>query len=121
MKSQNNPVIAVSMLRTPLHWACKKGYLDVAALLLKNGADKNLRSETGETSASLCTNLQILQLLDCSMDPQQILNDSTAHSVMPKYLKNDPVHGNVDSGIPRVRSTGLYKDGEEFIINVLTY
>ena len=95
---------------TPLHWACKKGYLDVAALLLKNGADKNLRSETGETPVSLCTNLQILQLLDCSMDPQHILNDSTAHSVMPKYLKNDPIHGNVDSGIPRVRSSGLYKD-----------
>ncbi|XP_003491648.1 ankyrin repeat domain-containing protein 40-like [Bombus vosnesenskii] len=99
---------------TPLHWACKKGYLDVAALLLKNGADKNIRSEIGETPAFLCINPQILQLLDMPLvmptDSQRVLNESAVHNVMPKYVKSDYVHGATDSGIPRVRNNGLYQD-----------
>ncbi|OAD61946.1 Ankyrin repeat domain-containing protein 40 [Eufriesea mexicana] len=92
---------------TPLHWACKKGSLDVVALLLKNGADKNIRTEIGETSAILCNNPQILQLLDMPTDSQRILNES---AVIPKYIKNDYVHGTVDSGITKIRNNGLYQD-----------
>lgn len=119
-KYQNNDIISIFPLRTPLHWACKKGYLDVAALLLKNGADKNIRSEIGETPAFLCINPQILQLLDMPLvmptDSQRVLNESAVHNVMPKYVKSDYVHGATDSGIPRVRNNGLYQDGEKFVI-----
>ncbi|XP_043528751.1 ankyrin repeat domain-containing protein 40-like [Frieseomelitta varia] len=99
---------------TALHWACKKGYLDVAALLLKNGADKNIRSDIGETPAFLCNNPQILQLLDMPLaipnDSPRVLNEPAIHNVMPKYIKSDYVHGSVDSGIPRIRNNGLYQD-----------
>ncbi|KAK1119008.1 hypothetical protein K0M31_013781 [Melipona bicolor] len=99
---------------TALHWACKKGYLDVAALLLKNGADKNIRSDIGETPAFLCNNPQILQLLDMPLavpnDSPRVLNEPAVHNVMPKYIKSDYVHGSVDSGIPRIRNNGLYQD-----------
>ncbi|KOX68897.1 Ankyrin repeat domain-containing protein 40 [Melipona quadrifasciata] len=99
---------------TALHWACKKGYLDVAALLLKNGADKNIRSDIGETPAFLCNNPQILQLLDMPLavpnDSSRVLNEPAVHNVIPKYIKSDYVHGSVDSGIPRIRNNGLYQD-----------
>ncbi|XP_076635638.1 ankyrin repeat domain-containing protein 40 isoform X1 [Colletes latitarsis] len=95
---------------TPLHWACFVGSLDIAALLLKNGADKNIRSIAAETPMSVCTNPQILQLLSASMDPQLGLNDSTVHDAIPKYLKNDFVHGAADSGIPKVKSNNIYLD-----------
>ncbi|XP_076635639.1 ankyrin repeat domain-containing protein 40 isoform X2 [Colletes latitarsis] len=86
------------------------GSLDIAALLLKNGADKNIRSIAAETPMSVCTNPQILQLLSASMDPQLGLNDSTVHDAIPKYLKNDFVHGAADSGIPKVKSNNIYLD-----------
>ncbi|XP_076379268.1 ankyrin repeat domain-containing protein 40 [Megalopta genalis] len=95
---------------TALHWACKNGYVDVAALLLKNGADKNIRSDFGETPKFLCSNPQILKLLDTSVDTQLTINDATMHDAILKYLKNDLVQGNVDSGIHKVGSNGLYTD-----------
>jgi len=49
--------------RTALHWACKERYLNITILLLKNDANKNLRSEIGEIPASVCSNQQILYLL----------------------------------------------------------
>lgn len=77
---------------TALHWACKQGYLDVAALLLKNGADKNLRSEIGETPASVCSNQQILYLLGISGDNQRIMNESSLHNVAAMYNQADFLH-----------------------------
>ncbi|XP_014483820.1 PREDICTED: ankyrin repeat domain-containing protein 40-like [Dinoponera quadriceps] len=74
---------------TPLHWACKKGYLDVAALLLKNGADKNVRTEAGETAVSLCNNQQILYLLSTSSDVTRVTNDLSLHTVTSAYTQPD--------------------------------
>ncbi|XP_032663691.1 ankyrin repeat domain-containing protein 40-like [Odontomachus brunneus] len=76
---------------TALHWACKKGYLDVAALLLKNGADKNARTETGETTMSLCNNQQILYLLSTSNDTR-ITSDLSLHTVTSAYTQPDFLH-----------------------------
>lgn len=82
--------------RTALHWACKKGYLDVAALLLKNGADKNARSEIEETAASLCSNPQILYLLAMSDDTARIMNDSSLRTVTPTYVQPDFLHATMN-------------------------
>ncbi|XP_076764170.1 ankyrin repeat domain-containing protein 40 isoform X1 [Xylocopa sonorina] len=95
---------------TPLHWACKKGFLDIAALLLKNGADKNIRSDIGETPAFVCTNPQILQLLDVPVDSQRTISEPAVHNAMPKYMKNDYMHGIIDSGIPRIKNNSVYQD-----------
>jgi len=93
-------------LRTALHWACKKGYLDVAALLLKNGADRNLRSEMGEIPASLCSNQQILYLLGINGDVQRIMNDSS-HNVSA-YTQSDFLHASSNNP-SKTRST-IYDD-----------
>lgn len=78
--------------RTALHWACKKGYLDVAALLLKNGADKNVRTETGETTMSLCNSQQILYLLNTNNDATRITSDLSLHTVTSSYTQPDFLH-----------------------------
>ncbi|XP_011646691.1 ankyrin repeat domain-containing protein 40-like [Pogonomyrmex barbatus] len=77
---------------TALHWACKEGHLDIVALLLKNGADKNLRSETGETAAAVCTNQQILYLLGTSGDFERIMYDSPLSAVTSVYAQSDYLH-----------------------------
>ncbi|XP_072765099.1 ankyrin repeat domain-containing protein 40 [Anoplolepis gracilipes] len=77
---------------TALHWACKQGYLDVAALLLKNGANKNVQSDIGETPASVCSNQQILYLLGISGDNQRIMNESSLHTVTSTYNQPDFLH-----------------------------
>ncbi|XP_011701608.1 PREDICTED: ankyrin repeat domain-containing protein 40-like [Wasmannia auropunctata] len=70
---------------TALHWACKEGYVDIAALLLKNGADKNVRSLLGETPASICSNQQIMYLLNTSDDLERIMYDSSLRAVTSEY------------------------------------
>ncbi|EZA56410.1 hypothetical protein DMN91_009839 [Ooceraea biroi] len=92
---------------TALHWACKKGHLLVAALLLKNGADRNLWSEMGETPASLCSNQQILHLLGASSDAQRIMNDSL-HTVTSTYAQPDFLHVATNPSKPR---NNVYDEG----------
>ncbi|XP_014207388.1 ankyrin repeat domain-containing protein 40 isoform X1 [Copidosoma floridanum] len=81
---------------TPLHWACKRNYLDVVALLLKSGADRNVKSDKGATPASVSTNPYILQLLADSSST--CLQDSP--SFAPAYLKNPPLSSRVDMDHP---------------------
>ncbi|XP_031831772.1 ankyrin repeat domain-containing protein 40 isoform X1 [Nomia melanderi] len=100
---------------TALHWACRNGYFDVAALLLMNGAFKYIKSNFGETPKFVSTKPQILKLLD-AVDSKLELNDITMHNNIPKYLKNDFVHGTVDSEIHRMTCNGLYTD--ELILKI---
>ncbi|XP_076243149.1 uncharacterized protein LOC143184648 [Calliopsis andreniformis] len=51
-----------------------------------------------------------------AMDSQQILNESTVHNAISKYVTNDLVHRNVDSRIPVARSSSLHQD--ELILKV---
>ncbi|KAL0130539.1 hypothetical protein PUN28_002282 [Cardiocondyla obscurior] len=81
---------------TALHWACKEGHFDIAALLLKNGADKNLRSDIGETPVSVCSNQQILYLLSTGNDLERTY-DSSMHTVIPAYAQSDFLRPTVNS------------------------
>jgi len=56
---------------------------------LKNGADKNIRSEIGETPASVCSNQQILYLLSTSDDLERIMYDSSLRAVTSVYTPPD--------------------------------
>ncbi|CAH1775626.1 unnamed protein product [Owenia fusiformis] len=52
--------------RTPLHWACTKGYVEVIRLLLNNGAVGNPRMDNGWTPAHCaaeCGRIHVLRAL----------------------------------------------------------
>lgn len=85
----------------PLHWACKNGFVDVVALLLKHHADKNISSVSGETPTSLCSNQQILELLNSNNQPN--LNESMIQQFMPKSIKNE-----LSTNIEPVHQTGVH-------------
>jgi len=81
---------------TPLHWACKRNCVDVVVLLLKNGADRNVTSDKGETAASVTTNPYILQLLGAQQEFSGAVQESPRF--VPNYLKNPPLTSKVDLG-----------------------
>ncbi|KAG7189466.1 hypothetical protein KM043_017161 [Ampulex compressa] len=79
---------------TALHWACKGGHFDVAYLLITHGADKDSKSDIGETPASLCTNPDILPLLSIPNNIQRGLSDSTVHCIMPTESSSSRMRDN---------------------------
>ncbi|XP_015609945.1 ankyrin repeat domain-containing protein 40 [Cephus cinctus] len=76
---------------TALHWACKRGHLNVAVMLLMNGADKSIPAVSGETPESVCTNTQILELLGASTDKLENVKEVTTPGFVPNYIKNPPL------------------------------
>lgn len=48
---------------TPLHESCARGKLDVAALLVRRGADVNLKNSDGQSPLDLCPEGSELRLL----------------------------------------------------------
>jgi ankyrin repeat protein len=52
--------------RTPLHFACKEGYLEVVKLLIELGADKEAKDKWNETPLHLACiegHLDVVKLL----------------------------------------------------------
>lgn len=82
-----------------MHWACKRNYLDVVVLLLKSGADKSIKSDKGETPASVSTNPCILQLLGASPEFCKIV-DQEASTFVPNYIKNAPISRKIELNFP---------------------
>ncbi|XP_054284279.1 ankyrin repeat domain-containing protein 40-like isoform X2 [Macrosteles quadrilineatus] len=78
--------------RTPLHWACKRGHVDIVRILLGNNADKTIVAEKGETPLSLATKPEVRQLLGADgSSPEE-----PSLPIAPNYLKNPPLNGKVD-------------------------
>ena len=48
---------------TPLHYAANRGHVDVVKILLKNKADKTLKTNDGGTALDWASNEEIKQLL----------------------------------------------------------
>jgi ankyrin repeat protein len=87
--------------RTPLHWAAKRGHKAIVSLLLANGADTTALTTKGETPAALCSNPEVRKLL--GLEPGGMLppNESSPNlPITPYYLKNQPLNGKVDLGMP---------------------
>ena len=61
-----------SYCRTPLHWACKRGHINIVQYLLQSGSDATIVTHKGEQPGDVATNNDIIQLLDGTLD-----NDST--------------------------------------------
>jgi ankyrin repeat protein len=55
-----------SMGMTALHWACDRGHLDLAVLLLDHGAEVNAEDECGTTPlhvACTCDHVDVVELM----------------------------------------------------------
>jgi len=79
---------------TPLHWACKRGYIRVAVLLLKEGASKDIQANSGELPASVCTNVQILELLSGTpsfAETSRLQDDFDRHGLINNSTRNSPL------------------------------
>lgn len=85
--------LVLSVYRTPLHWACKRGHLDIVSLLLTNNADKSVVAEKGETPLSLATRPEVRQLLGGDTTSTSV---ESSLPIAPSYLKNPPLNSKVD-------------------------
>ena len=70
-------------------------------MLLKSGADRNVKSDKGETPASVSSNPYILRLLGASPDFSKTSGDSEIPAFVPNYIKNIPLNSKLDLGIPQ--------------------
>lgn len=50
-------------VRTPLHWAARRGFASIVSLLLEYGADKHVQNRKGEIPADVAVNEEITSLL----------------------------------------------------------
>ncbi|KAJ3617548.1 hypothetical protein MTP99_007261 [Tenebrio molitor] len=64
---------------TALHWAAKRGNVEVADVLVNHGANTKVENSKGE-------------------EPAQPSNEEQAVKFTPNYLRNPPVNGQVDIG-----------------------
>lgn len=96
-----------------MHWACKRNYLDVVVLLLKSGADKNVKSDKGETPASVSSNPYIAQLLGASPEFCKSSQDQEAPTFVPNYLKNTPLNRKVEVNIPQEETVHTFQEGKK--------
>lgn len=119
--------IRVLLSRTALHWACKEGYLDMVVLLVKNGADKNIRSDVGETPAAVCGNQQILYFLSTGDDIERIMYDPSLRPATSAYAPSDFLRATANSSkirnntYDRSRLVTSFQDGLINWHNFLSY
>ncbi|KAK8718849.1 hypothetical protein OTU49_014424, partial [Cherax quadricarinatus] len=85
---------------TGLHWACKRGNLEIVHLLLANGADPELENNQLQTPAQLTTNPQILQLLgvEAGVSSEGTTANSDSLPITPNYLAHPPIDYKVAIG-----------------------
>lgn len=70
-----------------------------------------MRSELGETAASLCNNQQILYLLNTTSATQRIMNDLSLHpSITSAYTQPDFLHVTMN---PKIENNA--HDGSQFV------
>jgi ankyrin repeat protein len=50
-------------LLTPLHWACKRGYFQLAKIFIQHGADPNCYDIIGRTPLFLAVTYQYVEII----------------------------------------------------------
>jgi len=98
---------ALTICRTALHWACRRGHTSIARLLIQSGADVNLRTHNGELPVDVTTTSDIVQLLCGKQLVSTHLDCATALSVISRPLLT-PVSASV-SLLPGYHPGSLYK------------
>jgi len=63
VKKGANVNAAQSAGLTPLHKAAQKGHVEIAQILMKAGADANLKNKEGKTAAELAHGDSVLKVL----------------------------------------------------------
>ena len=78
--------------RTALHWACKRGHVEVVKHLLKFGADASVANFKGELPAHVTTSSDVLALVpDVPRHSRSGPGDPEFElPFIPNYLKNPP-------------------------------
>ncbi|CAH0385197.1 unnamed protein product [Bemisia tabaci] len=78
---------------TALHWAAKRGQLDIVKYLLEHGADKAALTKKGETPLSLASRPDVRTALGGESSTSA---PSESLSITPNYLKYAPLNPKVD-------------------------
>lgn len=86
------------MKRTPLHWAVEEDHPNLVSLLLKHGADPDVKSKCGETPISMAQELEFDDMVEMmtaykhqvsvSMEEQQEATDIIMHQMSPRKQQN---------------------------------
>lgn len=102
-----------------MHWAAKRGHVDITTYLIRNGADIKLPNLKGETPLDLCTNPKIRAMLGGNETGDLTVSENSL-KFNPHYLRNPPLNGHVDVGSYREFSsmpiTSLPTDQDDGII-----
>ncbi|XP_041358376.1 ankyrin repeat domain-containing protein 66-like isoform X2 [Gigantopelta aegis] len=72
--------------RTPLHWACTKGFVDGIRLLLENGANGTSRTETGWTPAHCAAEAGRLNALRALHTAHVPIDRKDKHGATPRRI-----------------------------------
>jgi len=78
---------------TSLHWAAKRGHIEIVKLLLYSGADSKILTEKGETAAQLATHPEVRGILGGDMNGE---TSESSLPITPNYIKNPPLNAKVD-------------------------
>lgn len=93
-------------LRTPLHWAAKRGHLNIVKQLLTFGANPDIQCQNGLKPVDVCSNSTITSLLGENPDNMSSgsISEDSGSKFTPNYIKNAPLNGGQSDFIPRIRS-----------------
>ena len=72
---------------TPLHWAAKRGHINIVKYLLQEGVDTTVLTNKGETAAQLSSDAGIKHMLG-EEEGEQLNTGSEALPIVPNYLRN---------------------------------
>lgn len=72
---------------TPLHWAAKRGHINIVKYLLQEGVDTTVLTNKGETAAQLSSDAGIKHMLG-EEEGEQLNTGCEALPIVPNYLRN---------------------------------
>ncbi|XP_013381855.1 ankyrin repeat domain-containing protein 40 [Lingula anatina] len=70
---------------TALHWAATRGHATIVSFLLNHGADKEIKTNKGETAAQLSENPNVVKMLGGEPSQVSIKNELP---ITPNYIAN---------------------------------
>lgn len=85
--------VMITIIRTALHWACKRDHTAIIQFLLANGADANIKTFKGECASNVASSAEALNLLGCPLHERMEKLKCEGQGdlpIVPHYLQNPP-------------------------------